>query len=311
MLRHSYQTSPFKIERILTSLTDQEFSIGLSFAQQIRAGASVPDAMIRQQSLRIFIETKRGGKLDAEQLRRHIQSIGLEPISARTDILIGLSKERILDSEVDLYKKQAKEKGVIFAATTFTSLVSALRVECASHETELCSMIDDYEEYLADEGLLEERNKFIAVFPCGVSIAENERYRLYYEPADRACKRYNFIGIYSKKRIAFVGSVEAIAIASSVDGETSLEKEYGEITSDHESRVLETIKTTEYYDLRKEPVRFYLVDRFSPTEFVKVSPGGMLGHRNLDLCSIIPGFDPGRTYSTDELAELVRNRSFE
>lgn len=36
LLRHLYQSSPFKIGRVLTSLVEAELSIGLMFEQQIR-----------------------------------------------------------------------------------------------------------------------------------------------------------------------------------------------------------------------------------------------------------------------------------
>ena len=57
LLRYFYQSSPFKIQSVLTSLLDAELSIGLTFEQQIRGDASVPDALITQEPMRIFIET--------------------------------------------------------------------------------------------------------------------------------------------------------------------------------------------------------------------------------------------------------------
>jgi hypothetical protein len=48
VLRHFYQSSPFKIQRVLTSLLETDLSIGLAFEQQVRGDASVPDALIKQ-----------------------------------------------------------------------------------------------------------------------------------------------------------------------------------------------------------------------------------------------------------------------
>lgn len=42
--------------------------------------------------------------------------------------------------------------------------------------------MEDYKDYLGGEGLLDERNRLLPIFPCGASFPENERFHLYYEP---------------------------------------------------------------------------------------------------------------------------------
>lgn len=75
LLRYFYQSSPFKIQSVLTSLLEADLSIGLAFEQQVKGDASIPDALITQEQMRIYIETKRGGALDPDQIRRHLKSI--------------------------------------------------------------------------------------------------------------------------------------------------------------------------------------------------------------------------------------------
>jgi hypothetical protein len=60
VFRYFYQSSPFKIQRALTELVENDLSIGLLFQQQVRGDLSVPDALITQQPLHIYVETKRG-----------------------------------------------------------------------------------------------------------------------------------------------------------------------------------------------------------------------------------------------------------
>jgi hypothetical protein len=98
LLRYFYQSSPFKIERALTEVIETDLSIGLSFQQQIRGDVSVPDALITQEALRIFVETKRGGDLDADQIKRHLQTIAHNGTRGG-DILIGLTKEHIAETD--------------------------------------------------------------------------------------------------------------------------------------------------------------------------------------------------------------------
>jgi hypothetical protein len=315
LLRYFYQRSPFKIQSVLTSLLETELSIGLTFDQQIRGDASVPDALIKQEPMRIFIETKRGGNLDSDQIRRHLTSIAQH--SARTSrgeetILIGLTKEPIADSDRKALGADAALKGITFTAVTFSQIVEGLRAQCADFEQELLSIVEDYEDYLAEEGLLEERNQWLVVFPCGTSIAENARFGLYYEPPSRPCKRnYRFIGVYNRKTVAYVGTVEAVAVASCGDGVISFNEEAGLLTDGHRKRITGAIEETPYYDLKGNPHRYYLVDSFVPTEARKTSSGGIMSLRYLDLSKIVRTYNPRKDYTSEELAAALKGTTWE
>jgi hypothetical protein len=252
VLRHFYQSSPFKIQRALTELVEKDLSIGLSFQQQVRGEQSVPDALITQEPLHIYVETKRGGQLDADQVQRHIRTIAKNKTRGG-DILIGLTKEQISEAERKALAAKAAAEGIVFAAVTFSQVADALRRECAAHESELLAIIEDYETYLADERLMEEREKWLVIFPCGTSIAENARFGLYYEPPSRPCKRYSFIGVYNRKVVAYVGKVEAIAVATFKVSDVDFVQEDGKLTDEHRERIRAAVVATRYYDLKAEP----------------------------------------------------------
>ena len=315
LFRYFYQSSPFKIQSVLTSLLETELSIGLTFDQQIKGDASIPDALIKQEPMRIFIETKRGGDLDSDQIRRHFKSIAQHPAGTSRGegtILIGLTKEPIAESDREALTDEAASQRITFAAITFSQIVEALRAQCADFEGQLLSIVEDYESYLAEEGLLEERNQWLVVFPCGTSIAENARFGLYYEPSSRPCKRnHRFIGIYNRKTVAYVGTVEAIAVASNSDGVISFTEEAKRLTDSQRERIISAIEGTPYYDLKSNPHRFYLVDSFIPTEAKKTSPGGIMGLRYLDLSRIIPSYNPRKNYTTVELAAGLKGGTWE
>jgi hypothetical protein len=285
ILRYFYQSSPFKIQRVLTSLLETDLSIGLAFEQQIRGDASVPDALITQEPLRIFVETKRGGVIDADQIRRHFKSIAHEQRPTARDILISLTKEQIADTVRKSLAAEAASQEIIFTAVTFSQVVEALRTQCADFERELHDIVDDYDSYLGEEGLLEERNQWLVVVPCGTSLAENVRFGLYFEPEGRPSKlNYRFIGLYNKKTVAYVGTIEAIAIPSFGGEEPSFVEETGRLRNKDRKRIVEAIKAASYYnDLKENPHRFYLVDHFVQTDARKTSPGGLPSLRYLDL----------------------------
>jgi len=262
--------------------------------------------------MRIFIETKRGGNVDADQIRRHFKSMATNTASpGRGEILIALTKEPIPDTERKTLADEGAKQRITFAAVTFSQIVEALRAQCADYERELLAIVEDYDSYLAEEGLLEERNQWLVVFPCGTSINENERFGLYYEPPSRPSKRnYRFIGIYNRKAIAFVGTVVAIAVSIYEGGKCVLTEEAGQLTDDHRKRIAGVIAATPYYDL-KEDHRFYLVDSFASTDAKKTSPGGIMGLRYLDLSKMVPSYNPRNSYTTDELAAALKGATWE
>lgn len=315
LLRYFYQFSPFKIQKALTSLIETELSIGLTFEQQIKGDASVADALIKQEPVRIFFETKRGGELDPDQIRRHFKSIAGGQVGANRGegtILIGLTKEPIADADRERLAADATSHGVTFAAVTFSQVVEALKAQCAQFDEELLSIVEDYESFLRDEKLLEGRNQWLMLFPCGRSIAENKRFDLYYEPASRSCKRNNrFLGIYNQKKIAYVGAVEAIAVVSHSEGAPSFIEEAGRLTDDHRTRIIGAIEETSYYDLKGSPMRFYLVDSFSPTNAKKTSAGGIQRMWWRDLSAMIPDYNLRKEYTSGELAESLKGVEWE
>jgi hypothetical protein len=265
--------------------------------------------------MRIFIETKRGGDLDPAQIRRHFESIAKHHSGTGRGegaVLIGLTKEPIAESDRKSLAAKANVHGITFAAVTFSQIVEALRAQCADFERELLSIVEDYDSYLAEEGLLEERNQWLVVFPCGTSIAENARFGLYYEPASRPCKRnYRFIGVYKEKTIAYVGTVEAITVASWSKGVVSFTEETGRLTNRHRERIKSAVEETPYYDLKSDATRFYLVDSFIPTDAKKTSPGGIMGLRYLDLSKILPAYNPRKDYTSEELAAALKGATWE
>lgn len=312
VFRYFYQSSPFKAQRVLASLLGEDLSIGLNFDQQIKRKQSIPDGQITQNSLRLFIETKLGGELDREQISRHIASIATKGPGAGDDFLIGLTKEPISRNDAKEIKEEAAKHGIKFAGVTFSQVKDALKDQCNIFERELLEIVEDYEEYLAEEKLLEESNRWLVVFPCGTSLSENVRFNLYYEPPSRPCKRnYRFIGIYNQKTVAYVGMVEAIIVASFEEGTVALTPEVGQVTDEHRARIKKVIEETHYYDLKSAPHRFYLVDSFIETYLKKSSAGGLWSYRYLDLSAIVPSFSSHKVYGTQELANLLKGREFQ
>jgi hypothetical protein len=312
VLRHFYATSPAKLQRVLTGLLEDELNIGLGFQQQVRGPASIPDALITQQQLNIYIETKLGGQIDVSQIQRH-----LETIRSRTDgihkgdVLLALTKEPLRDSGENL-RVEAAEQGVKFTAVTFSQVVEALRTQVAPHETDLADIVDDYEAFLDDENLLQEQDMRMPVFACGKSLRDNEKFGVYYEPPTRPSKHsYRYIGCYSHMAVRLVGELEFVAVTRMAEGQLEVDTvELGEDSPPNRQRIRDVIDATPYYDL-SVATRFYLVKKFFPTEARKVSRGGIISMQYLDLRSLITGYVPSQGFSAENVAEAIRGVKWE
>lgn len=158
VLRYLYQAAPFKLEQVLGGILETTPTIGLTFDQQVKGIHSVPDALISQKPLRMFIETKLGDGLWRDQIERHIASITANPAEQGGETyLIGLTKTPISEAEKDSHAEYAKARGVQFRATTFTEIATLLRAACADYEPTLIAIVEDYRSFLENEGLLDDR----------------------------------------------------------------------------------------------------------------------------------------------------------
>lgn len=313
VLRHFYRAAPHKMNGLLNELCETEFSVGLQFQQQIRGDHSVPDALISQSPLQIFVETKRGGYLDREQIEAHAHSIAAHSDRLGSRLLIGLTKDPITDVDrKSLAELAADIAGIQFVAITFSDIVTALRGACADYEQDLLEIIDDYEAYLFDDDLLAIRHDQILVVPCGTSYDENERFGIYYDPPDRSRRSCPFLGIYRNKCVSLIGKIVTIAVCRYEEGRIEVEhEEYGQLSDIQRDLIRQIIEETDYYDLKAEPGRFYIVDKFVKADFRKVSPSGMLGHRYFEAGAFDPDFSPSKEYTAQEVADLLNGKTFE
>ncbi len=313
VMRYFYQSSPLKFGAILSTLIEENFEVGLIFQQQVKQSASVPDALIAQKPLALYFETKRGGDLDISQIERHIESIANIKAHETTNILFGLTSSPIsVDITMDLQQK-AKSKGIIFAPITYADIVSALREECLQHEETLKDILNDYEDYLVSENLLQ-LGDVMTVFPCGISLEENIRFQLYFEPAERPARhRSKFIGLYKHKCVRYLAAIHTIITGQTTsDGGFKINKiEKGQRSDEDINRIEGAIKACDYFpDFAMAEHRFYLFDALCETEINKTSRGGIWGARVFNLTDWLEYEDPAYSYSCKEAALLLKKKTF-
>lgn len=290
VLRHLYEASPTKLQQVLRELIgDDQLSLGPAFTQQIKGKYSVPDALIEQQPLRIFFETKLTQALDLDQLRRHIESISVVEKTHSETVLIGLSTAKMRTSAEVEVADWGKSHSVVFKSVTFVELVEALQGACADHEVTLKALIEDFVDFLGVEGLLQPPSDRMLIMPCGVSLDENERFGVYYDGAHRPSRApCKYLGAYKDKRVALVGEIKAVILAGYVDGKVEvLSEERGKLTPEMVERVRQIIEATSYYDLKNQDHRYFIVDHFEPTDLQKITKGPVRGAQYLQISSIL------------------------
>jgi hypothetical protein len=314
VLRHLYQTAPGKLEQVVRELLGQEsLSLGLTFHQQTRGSASVPDGLISQAPFRLYFETKLGPSLDRDQLLRHIKSIADERTPATGEaFLIGLSTDPMAPAEREALVAAGKEQGVVFTATSFADLIAALDAACAPHDVALRAILDDYAEFLASENLLFQSEDWMFVAPCRISLTENLAFGIYYDGLDRPKRSpCAFLAAYSEKAIRLVGRITAVLACRYIDGTVELiDAERGTASEDDLKLIAAMIEATPYYDLKTVPQRYYIVDEFVPTNLIKRDKGPVRGPQYLQISPLLPKGVQVRGMSSRDLARSLDGRCF-
>ena len=312
LLRHAYQTNPLRLQNALKELfADQPPRVGLDFEQQIVGEKSVPDALIHQEGFQIYVEAKRGGSLDTNQIVSHLASIRADS-RIGCKYLLGLTRTPI-DAEVSGQLRATANSGdvpIMFAATTFSQIAELLQGEFAGDEA-VSAIVADYVAFLEAEALVDDLDRWLMVPPCGGSYALNKEFELYFDPPNRPLRQNRFLGIYAQKEVSLIGEIEAVAVIAYLGGALSVTKlERGEITPDHLTRVLEAMESSSEYDLKTHMHRYYMMGRMVPTNLRKDTPGGLQGLRYLDITKLQPADAPKRIADAQDLAARLDGRTF-
>jgi hypothetical protein len=302
-----YNDSIHKFNEFLNGLFEnEEISVGLNFSQQSKNGLSVPDGTFGQSSFKVLIETKLHNKFDEGQLINHLESFSNE----EQRILIGLSPTYMSNASRDRVVEISEKQGIKFINVTFEKIVEAFRKSLVDYDFELMGIIDDFEDYCYQEGLIKEDQFLMRILPCGPSFDINKKNKLYFAPADRGYTEHGYLGIYANKSVRGIGKIKNIIDADIRDGNIDIKKNNKNTTEEEIKRIVDAIKET------KETLgwnietghKFFLMNEFYDTNFKKESKGGIMGARFFNLKDII---GEEKNISTEELAKRLRENSWE
>ena len=300
LMRRLYEFNLSKFRLFLEKLGDESADIashlGVIFAQQIRGKRSIPDGVFRQESVMVIVETKTGTSFDRGQIRRHLD--GLKKVEHGLLILLSPTGEQIPNVELTPDDKP-------LLPTTFANVIKCAQDCLADHDEEMKSVVDDFEAFCSEEGLLPRDHFMMMMVPCGQTIKDNRRYRLYYCESSRRNTKY--LGLYENRSIRDIGEIKK-RVKCHVDLEANTvipdDLEPGE-----KQRILYAAQAAQNrgWDISHNH-KFYICDEIVPTDFRKRSAGGLRKQRYLDLGRY---FGDGGLPGVEEIADRLRNESWD
>lgn len=153
----------------------------------------------------------------------------------------------------------------------------------------------------------------LLAFAVKQSYNENLKYNIYYDPIGRNHNLpFKYIGLYLEGTIIAIGKLNKIIYCNLVDGKlVSTNDENKEVfdglSTDEYSRIKGIIENTDYYDL-DEGLKFFLVDKFYETNFIKASPYPLRAKKYIWLAEI-DGYKD--TMTTEQLAAFLAEKEWE
>jgi hypothetical protein len=312
-----YETSRRRYQEFLANLLDEKAdapiaALGLQLRQQEPSEKSVLDGYLYQAAVRIGIEAKApGAAFDSVQLLNHLDRF--DDGGSGYLLLLRPDKVDLTHKEWrDVHTKAAK-KGVIVTSITFQQIVDCFRDCLRPHDDQLNELIDDFEGFCSEENLLGSTDWTIFVPPCGQSFKINEKNSLYFCPSEWSRRSARYLGIYRNKSVQFIGEIAKITSCEKVGGKLVAHDHSGtamELSNSERSRISSAIEEADEsngWDLSSGH-KFFLCDKLEKTDYRKTSPGGIMGHRYLDIRKYVTARRPP---SLHDLAAMLNEQTWE
>jgi hypothetical protein len=127
-----YEENPRFLAEAFGALLGEDIAdqVGVTFRQQEKKQGSVPDGLIIQKPITIFLETKNFDWFYDEQLENHMAS--LEHGSPGLKVLIALGHFEAGDksrfARIEALCKEKYRGGIVFAALTFEDFAAAVQL---------------------------------------------------------------------------------------------------------------------------------------------------------------------------------------
>lgn len=322
LLNRIYKLDPKFFESLLNRLMDSDdIAIGPTFAQQrsskTNRAVGIPDGILAQSSFKLVVETKLTDRSfwGKEEYSSHFQN-------ERTRILFTISRNGMAElrkkevmQTLKKYDEETKSTGTTaHKDQTFRGLISEIRLTITGTRTrykvELEDLVDDFESFAFEEGLLSDEHLRMHVFAINNSEEDNKKYVLYYNYAHLNESPHRFVGLYRNKAIKYIAETKVIVIpvkkSDSTFSYTFLKGE--QFWNEQRKRQLHEF--LDHEGLGDDgKLKFHLFDKLYSTDFIKESNGGIMGPRHFYLTQHIERFPD--EFDAAWLAEKLNGKSWQ
>lgn len=294
MLSNLYEINPKYYEEFIKGLTEDsdQYDVIPTFRQQVgNRGNGIIDGHIQIKASKIIIETKLHGLEWINKLVKYSQSFDPQEYK----LLIYLSSKKYSRSEIEKIEirlSELKELGKInFQSITYQDLVDQLKELANNYQFEhyLQRLNEHFESYCLGMSLMPRSNNVLRAMACGQSYDLNLKHQFYFDLASRGYSDFKFLGIYKGKSVRYIGLVENMVEADwhEING-LKVKNSKFPLTKEQEIKLIEAIKESidKGWGVANDH-RFFLLTKFTKTDFKKTSPGGIFRVRFFNLENVL------------------------
>ena len=309
-----YSYSPNKFFDFLKSLYSESFNNDfepeIKFLNQERGKKSVPDATITQRSFKIVIEVKMVDWFYNTQLKNHLEVFQNEDYK----VLLTISSEFMEKSKKDSIDKEIQDMNlnVKHINTTFEELANFIKNLLDNRDYEMQDIIEDYFSYCNENGLISDSWKYMQIQPVGTTFDFNMKNNVYYNGNGTKFRAHEYIGLYKNKSVCAIGKIKLIVRTLKEKDELKFYFETKEKINKEEienkiREIIKEVKEKYKHNLDERDTRYYFVEEFIETDYKKISIGGMLGNRLLNLEKFFNNEIP----DVKKIADTLKNKEWE
>ncbi len=314
VLKMVYEENPRYLAGALTNLLGDEVignQIGVVFSQQEKQGNGIPDGLIVQKPITIFIETKNSNQFDEEQLKRHLQGLDNKN-GSKILVALGLFEEeearRLPNIQTLCQNKQGEI--IFFAAKSFEEFIECLQLP---HLTKnLADNIEELRAYFDKQKLLPSWKGRLDVVNCKASFDEieykeneiNTQGGAYICPASGGAyshKRSEFFGTYRDKKVEKIAQIRAVIDVKSKESAEIMWKNNKENKSELIREAIDIVGKRRPND--NLPYRVFLLGQLYDTNFIKDSRFAMQGSKQYFNVA-----GQGKTKTAKEVADELKDK---
>lgn len=307
MLRMLYEENPKYLGEVLAALVSEDISnhVGVSFHQQERHGSGIPDGLITQKAITVYIETKNWDWFYDKQLETHLAALNDEAQGLKVLLALGNFETNQLNRFDSIRSLCASKysRTIFFQSAGFEDFLAKLKIPGLPKN--LSDAVAEFEYFLNEENLLPSWKDRLDVINCAAIPEDILNGGVYMCPAEGGAyshRRARYFGMYRNKRVDHLAEIEAVVDVDLDANTTEMNWNNGHKT---DGELIKSAKQ-KVKELRPDsgPTRVFLLGRIHSTDFQKDSSGGMQSSkRYFDVAHL-------GAKSAAELADLLRGKQW-